>query len=129
MFTRTQTSVTRLQAKDIILMFKIMNGLVRMDTSVLFSPTRLGFPRGHTRKVYKNHAVKAARVYSFSQRVLNDWNALPNYVVMVPSLNSFKKVLDDHWQDIQDIIVHYIPSPRQQAKPFLMEINYYYYYN
>ena len=50
-----------------ILMFKMMNGLIRMDIRVLFSPTRLGHTRGHTQKVYKNHAVKAARVNSFSQ--------------------------------------------------------------
>ena len=92
--------VYRRRRGDMILMFKIMNGLVRMDISVLFSPTRLRHKRGHTQKVYKNHAVKAARVNSFSQRVANDWNALPNYVVMAPSLNSFKKGLDDHWQDI-----------------------------
>ena len=32
-------------------------------------------------KVYKHHVVKAC-----SQRVINDWNALPNYVVKEPSL-------------------------------------------
>ena len=87
--------VYRRRRGDVILMFK-MNVLVRMDISVLFSPTILGHTRCHTQKVYKNHAVKAARVNSFPQRVVNDWNALTNYVVMAPSLNSFKERLDDH---------------------------------
>ena len=76
--------------------YKIMNGIVRMDTSDLFTPARLCHTRGHTQKVFKN----TARVNTFPQRVVNDWNALPNCVLMAPSINLFKKRLDDHWQDI-----------------------------
>ena len=89
--------IYRRRRGDMILMFKVMNGLVRMDTSDLFTPARLWHTRGHTRKVFKNHAVKTARVNTFSQRVVNDWNILPNYVLMAPSINLFKKRLDDHW--------------------------------
>ena len=86
--------VYRRRREDMILMFKVKNGLVRVDISVLFTPTRLGHTRAHTRKVYKD-----ARVNTFSRRVVNDWNALQNYVIKAPSLNSFKKKkrLDKHW--------------------------------
>ena len=60
------------------MMFKVINGLVRMDTSALFTSTRLGHKRGHAQKVYKNHAVNVARVNTFYERVVNEWNALPN---------------------------------------------------
>ena len=88
--------IYRRRRGDMILMFKVMNGLVRMDTSDLFTPARLWHARGHAQKVFKN----TARVNTFPQRVVNDCNALPNYVLMAPSINLFKKRLDDHWQDI-----------------------------
>ena len=48
--------------------------------------------RGHPQKVFKKHAVKLARINSFSQRCVNDWNSLPNFVVEAPSLDAFKNV-------------------------------------
>ena len=56
---------------DIIQMFKIMNGLVRMDKEKLFSPTKTPHTRGHLRRVFKEHALKLVRSRSFSQRVAN----------------------------------------------------------
>ena len=47
---RLRELVYRRRRGDMILMFKIINGLVRMDISVLFSLTRLGHTRGHTRR-------------------------------------------------------------------------------
>ena len=41
--------------------------------------------RGHPQKVFKKHAVKLARINSFSQRCVNDWNSLQNFVVEAPS--------------------------------------------
>ena len=73
-----------------IWMFKIMNGLVRVDASKLFVQARLSHTRGHPQKVFKKHAVKLARKNSFSQRCVNDWNSLPNFVVEAPSLDAFK---------------------------------------
>ena len=90
--------VYRRRRGDMNLMFKGINGFVRVDISILFTPIKLGYTRGHTQKVYKHHAVKAARANTFIG--LNDWNALPNYVVKAPSLNLFKTRLDEHWQDI-----------------------------
>ena len=51
--------VYRRRRGDMIFMFKISNGLLLMDISAQFSPTRFGHTRGHTQKIYKNHAVKA----------------------------------------------------------------------
>ena len=84
--------VYRRRRGDMIMMFKVMYGLVRMNSSILFTSAILGRTRGHNKKVYKSHAVKTARSNSFSQRVVNNWNALPNYVVnahlhSIPSKN------------------------------------------
>ena len=74
---------------DMIWMFKIINGLVRVDASKLFIHASLSHTRGHT-QVFKKHALKLARINSFSQRCVNDWNSLPNFVVEAPSLDAFK---------------------------------------
>ena len=81
---------------DMIWMYKIINGLVRIDSTKLFIPVNLAHTRGHSQRVYKSHAVKVARKNSFSQRTINYWNSLPNYVVEAPSLNSFKNRLDKY---------------------------------
>ena len=89
--------IYRRRRGDVVLMFNIMDGLVRMDTSDLFTPAGLWHTSGHTQKVFKTHAARTARVNTFPQRVANEWNALPNYVIMAPSINLFKKRLGDHW--------------------------------
>ena len=57
---------------DMIWMYKIMNGLVRIDPSERFGPATLTHTRGHTKKVFKKLAVKPTRKNSFSQRCVND---------------------------------------------------------
>ena len=75
---------------DMIWIFKIMNGLVRVDASKLFVQASLSQTRDHPQKAFKKHAVKRARINSFSQRCVNDWSSLPNFVVEAPSLDAFK---------------------------------------
>ena len=53
--------------------------------------------RGHQYKIFKQHARKLTRINSFANRIVNDWNALPSEVVESPSINMFKKKLDDYW--------------------------------
>ena len=46
--------------------------------------------RGHTLKILKRGARLDCRKYSFSQRVVNNWNALPAEAVLCTTVNSFK---------------------------------------
>ena len=55
--------------------------------------------RGHGLKLYKRRCRLDTRQF-FSQKVVNNWNSLPEFVVEAPSLNSFKKRLGDHYKDI-----------------------------
>ena len=89
--------------KDMILMYKIMNGQVRLDKSELFMLAKIMNTRGHAQKVFKQHATKAPRINAFSVRAVNNWNALPSYVVGAPTINSFKHRLDKHWKNF-----HYV---------------------
>jgi len=33
----------------------------------------------------------------FSNRIVNMWNSLPDYVIMSDTINTFKNGLDAHW--------------------------------
>lgn len=85
---------------DMIWVFKIMNGLVRMDASKLFVRAKNPNPRGHSQKIFKQHALKSPRSNFFSQRCINDWNNLPNYVVEAPTLDTFKSRMDKYWKNL-----------------------------
>ena len=82
--------VYRCKGRDMIQMFKVMNGLVRIDTNVLVTPNRLSHTRGHPQRVFKNHAVKLPRTNSFMLRVINNWKSLPAYIIEAPSVKTFK---------------------------------------
>ena len=72
-------------------MYKIMTGLVRIDSEELFTPAPLIQTRGHSKKIFKSRAIKLSRTKSFSQRVVNDWNNLPAKVVDAPINPRFQK--------------------------------------
>ena len=44
-------------------------------------------------KLMKNHSFTTRDAHVFSNRVINFWNKLPDYVVQAPSTTSFKKRL------------------------------------
>ena len=85
---------------DMIQMFKIMNNLVRIDKNNFFTSGSERQTRGHPQKVFKEHATKRQRFYSFSQRIVNDWNSLPPEVIKATSIHAFKNRLDDHWDHL-----------------------------
>ena len=90
--------IYRRRKGDMIQMFKIMEGLVRIDHTLLFTMTKMR-TRGHSKRVCKPLSTKFLRMKTFSQRTINDWNNLPANVVDAPSLNAFKDRLDEHWKN------------------------------
>ena len=85
---------------DMIHVYKIMNDIVRVNKDDFFLPTRLSHTRGHHKKIAKGKNIKLVRSNAFSQRVINDWNSLPESVINAESLNSFKGRLDDFWSQM-----------------------------
>jgi len=51
-------------------------------------------------KLYKRCCRLDVRKFFFCQRVVNNWNSLPEDVVKAPSVNSFKKRLNDFHKDV-----------------------------
>ena len=69
--------------------YKIINQIDKVDISKLtFAPH--GATRGHSLKLFKPRARLNVRQQSFSNRVIDSWNSLPETVVKAPSLNSLK---------------------------------------
>ena len=52
---------------------------------------------GNSRRLVKSYSRYDVRKYCFTQRIVNIWNSLPEYVVNSSSENSFKNYLDKFW--------------------------------
>ena len=71
-------------------MFKIVNGYEDVDKNMFFEHKEDSRTRGHKAALVKEHCKLDMRKYSFSQRVINEWNILPNDCVNASSVNMFK---------------------------------------
>ena len=81
---------------DMIEVFKILNEIDKVDLNgeLEVKPR----PRGHLYNLRKGRCSTRNRLMSFSQRVVNHWNVLPNEVVASPSLSCFKNRLDRFYE-------------------------------
>jgi len=50
--------------------------------------------RSNGYKIYKKFNRMALRRFTFSQRIINNWNSLPHKIVTLPDVLSFKTNLD-----------------------------------
>ena len=62
--------------------------------------------RGNKQKIFAQRPKLDIRKYSFTVRVTNTWNCLPDTVVSAPSMNSFKNRLDKYWAN-QDVLYNF----------------------
>lgn len=87
----------RRQRGDMIQVYKIVTGKVKLDQDKLLPPSNVGRTRGHNQKLMKRRSRLNLRKYSFGYRVVDDWNSLPDWVVGAVDLNDFKTKLDKCW--------------------------------
>ena len=81
---------------DMIEVFKILKGINKCDRDNWFQLANNNRTRGHRFKLIKNRSRLDIRKHFFSQRVVNDWNNLPEEVVDAETVNSFKNRYDKH---------------------------------
>ena len=81
---------------DIIDLYKYIHGFYKTATPLFQLSTVLN-TRGNSYKLAKDQSTRLVRSNFFSVRVVNTWNALPEYVVSAPSVNALKTRLDEHW--------------------------------
>jgi ribonuclease P/MRP protein subunit RPP40 len=96
------TGLTTLEKRrtrgDLIEVFKAVKGITKIDRSSLFTIANNSRTRGHRFKLVKTRSRLDLRKNFFSQRVVNDWNSLPEAVVEANSVNSFKNLYDKYVQ-------------------------------
>ncbi|KAK3101681.1 hypothetical protein FSP39_005415 [Pinctada imbricata] len=84
---------------DMIETFKILRGVydpeVASNILVLDETSRT---RGNNLKLKKFHCNKNIRKYSFTRRITDTWNSLPNEVINAKSVKHFEIALDRHWE-------------------------------
>ena len=74
-------------------MFKIVNGYEDVERYMFFK-LQSSRTRGHKAALVKEQCRLDLRKYSFSQRVINEWNKLPNDCVNASSVNMLKNRID-----------------------------------
>ena len=80
--------------------FKLLKGIANIDYSLFFKLSGDSKVRGHTYKIVKNSFRLDVRNNFFSNRVVDTWNELPQYVVDAETVNSFKARLDKFYHTI-----------------------------
>ena len=88
----------RRERSDLIQIYKILNGIDKVEKDKLFTMATYQATRDNPMKIYKERPRLNVRANSFSNRIVNAWNTLPRRVIMAPSLNSFKSPLTIHWK-------------------------------
>ena len=74
--------------------FKLLKDITKLDYSLFFKLSGDSKVRGHTYKIVKNSFRLDVRKNFLSNRVVDAWNELPQYVVDAEIVNSFKARLE-----------------------------------
>ena len=88
----------RRRRADMLQVFKIVMQLERIDFSDFFQ-YGTSFTRGHNKKLFKPRPRLDIRKNTFSSRIINDWNSLPQSLIDSESLETFKAGLDELWAE------------------------------
>jgi len=62
--------------------------------------------RGNDLRLQKSHVKYDLRKFNFSNRVVNTWDNLPNWIVSANTTDTFKSRLDKFWHN-QDIVYNF----------------------
>jgi len=91
---------------DMIEVYKIISGKYDNNIAINLAVNKDSRTRGNVFKLQNKRFHYDIRKFSFSIRIVNVWNSLPNRVVEAESVDAFKRRLDKFWAD-QSIIVDY----------------------
>ena len=81
-----------------IFAYKLFTGQMGLNKDDFFASPE-STARGHSYRVIKRKATKLCRIHAFSNRIIDDWNGLPQDIVAASSTNAFKNALDKHWEE------------------------------
>ena len=95
----------RRRRRDMFQTFKIIKGTEDIPSVRFFTLCTSSLTRGHSLKLEKPCFRTTFRLQQFSQRIINDWNSLPEGAVLAKDVNEFKSKIDQHWN--QEVIYVY----------------------
>ena len=75
---------------DLCTMYKIIRGLINVPSNYFFQRNQDSRTRGNSYKLSINYCRLNVTKNSFANRMVNIWNALPDYVVTASSIAQFK---------------------------------------
>jgi hypothetical protein len=81
---------------DMIEVFKLLKGFDLVAPNIFFMKSFTGL-RGHEFKLYKSSFFTNVGKFTFSNRIVQNWNSLPQHVVSSNTVNTFKNRLDQHY--------------------------------
>ena len=73
------------------------HGYEGLNKDMFFRIKNDSITRGHSLALVKSHSRLDIRKYTFSQRVVNDWNKLPEECINATSVNMFKNKIDQYY--------------------------------
>ena len=79
---------------DMILTYEILKDHVDTNPSLFFKRNNSSRTRGHKLKLFKSRSCLDVRKYVCSNRIVEDWNKLPNNVIQSPSVKELEKRYD-----------------------------------
>jgi len=89
-----------------IWVYKIITGKYDGAVAPRLKRDDISVTRGNLLRLKKFRPKYDLRKYSFTNRVVNIWNSLPNKVELADSVNCFKSRLDKFWQN-RDIVYNF----------------------
>ena len=81
---------------DLIETYRIMHQIDKINPDTMFQRQSYDKTTGHSTKLHKSRAYLDIRKHFFSNRVVDDWNKLPESAVSAPTLLSFKINIATH---------------------------------
>jgi len=77
--------------------YKIVSGKYQPDVAPTSYKSSVHVTRGNDTRLEKSRIKYDLRKFSFSNRMVNVWNSLPNWAVSANTTNTFKARLDKFW--------------------------------
>ena len=93
------TLVYRRLRGDMVETYKTLHSVYDPDVATLLTLRGESATRGNSMKLFQSGCRTNLRKYSFALRVVKTWNNLPEEVISAPTLKSFERRLDKHWQN------------------------------
>ena len=84
---------------DITETYKILTGKYDTDVVPFMNTANTFRTRGNDRRLQKVRFKYDLRKYCFTNHVVNMWNSLPNWIVIVENTDIFKTRLDTFWHN------------------------------